>query len=144
MMPDADLHDRILIVVGASLRAEEADRPLAARLATEVEKRLGPDFGRRVTVVTDVLYLNDENLADCPAIALGGPGVNGLSALLLRQLPSALAIDHKLIIQLDPEREDRRCCLWGMDHELTVAALELFIEKGYLDFFLEGLRAGLA
>jgi hypothetical protein len=129
---------QILIVTGASLRAERMDRPLAYRLAREIRKRLGRKSEWQVTVITDVLYLHDESLADCPLISIGGPGVNCLSSKLFRELPSVLAVDHALIIQMDVEMKDHRCCLWGMDHEQTVEALDHFCRLGHLDTFLAG------
>jgi hypothetical protein len=65
--------------------------------------------------------------------------VNHLSGLLFRELPSVLAIDNVLLIQMDIELMDHRCCLWGMDHDQTVEALELFLTRGYLDQFLAGV-----
>ncbi len=139
-MPETDLEHVILVVVGASLRAERMDRPLGYRLAEEISRRLGDGSVHRPLVITDVLYLNDECLQRCPTISIGGPGVNGLSAVLFRELPSALAIDNVLIIQMDVELDDHRCCVWGMDHEQTVQALDLFLDRGHLERFLEGVN----
>lgn len=138
-MPEIDLNQLILVVVGASLRGEVADRPLAYRLATEIEKRLGEASPYKPVVVSDVLYINDKKLASLPVIAVGGPGVNHLSAVLFQELPSVMTIDNVLIIQMDIDLNDLRCCLWGMNHEQTVEALELFLRRGYLDRFLEGV-----
>ena len=131
----------ILVVAGVSLRAEEMDRPLAYRLADEIRERLGPDPAYSVLVVSDVLYLNDEALAACPIISIGGPGVNNLSAVLFRELSSVLVVDNVLIIQMDVKLADLRCCLWGVDHERTVEALEIFLKRGHLDHFLQGATA---
>jgi hypothetical protein len=138
-MPESDLNQFILIVVGASLRGESADRPLAYRLAGEIEKRLGAESPWKPLVISDVLYINDKKLARLPAISVGGPGVNHLSALLFQELSSVLTIDNVLIIQMDLELADLRCCLWGMDHDQTVEALDMFLKRGYLDRFLEGV-----
>lgn len=130
------LKDTVVIVVGLTVRAEEADRPLAYRLALETAKRLGEDTRWRVLVVTDVLYLNDPQLSKLPVICIGGPGVNNLSAKLFRQLPAVLTVDNVLVIQMDLESDDRRACLWGMNHDQTVEALDLFMKR-YLDPFLD-------
>jgi hypothetical protein len=142
-MPEPDLSRTILIVVGASLRGEEMDRPLGYRIAEEITKRLPADSGWRAVVISDILYLNDKDLADCPVVSLGGPGVNSLSAVLFRELPSVLAIDETLLIQMDADLEDRRCCLWGMDHDQTVEAVDLFI-KLHLDHYVRGVTGHTA
>ena len=143
MSPDA-LDRTILVVVGASLRAEEMDRPLGYRLADEIKRRLGDGSDWSPLVISDVLYVNDKSLACCPVISLGGPGVNHLSSLLFRELPSVLSIDNVLILQMDVDLVDHRCCLWGMDHDQTVEALDLFIKRGHLDYFLNGVTAAKA
>lgn len=43
-----------------------------------------------------------------------------------------------MIIQLDPEFVDLRVCVWGMNHELTIAALDHFVAK-YLDGYLRAV-----
>jgi hypothetical protein len=139
MMEQTDLEHVIFVVAGASLKGEAMDRPLAYRLAAEIDKKLGEDSPWKSLVISDVLYMNDERLAAQPTISVGGPGVNHLSALLFRELPSVLAIDNVLIIQMDIELNDLRCCLWGMNHEQTVEALDLLFKRGYLDRFLEGV-----
>ncbi|MGQ9648826.1 MAG: hypothetical protein ACUVXJ_01800 [Phycisphaerae bacterium] len=138
-MPQAELNHLILIVTGASLRGEAADRPLAYQLAQEIAKRLGPDSPWKPLVISDVLYINEQRLGKQPVISIGGPGVNHLSALLFQQLPSVVTIDNILLIQMDIELTDLRCCLWGMNHEQTIEAMNLFLKRGYLDRFLEGL-----
>lgn len=138
-MPELNLDRTILVVTGAVLRAEEMDRALAYRIADEITRRVGPHSDWRPLVISDVLYLNDQQLAGCPTISIGGPGVNNLSAVLLRELPPTLAIDNTLIVQMDPDLNDKRCCLWGMDHDQTVEAVELFLKIGHLDHFLAGV-----
>jgi hypothetical protein len=62
--------------------------------------------------------------------------VNALTAYLASRLPSVLAIDNTMIIQLD----DRDCLVatcWGIDASTTAAAIEAFEEK-YLEHFLSG------
>lgn len=138
-MESYDVDNLILIVTGTTLRAEDKDRPLAYRLAEEIRKRLPRESDVRCLVITDLYYLNNEDLHSCPMICLGGPGVNHLSQSLFHELPTALAIDQVLLIQMDVELKDPRVCLWGMDHDTTVEALQTFVEKGYLDRFLAGV-----
>jgi len=140
-MEEYDLDNLILIVTGSTLRAEEKDRPLAYTLATEIRKRLPPDSPWRCLVISDLHYINNEDLHECPLVCLGGPGVNHLAAVLLRELPPALAVDRVLLIQMDVEMKDLRTCLWGMNHDTTVEAIQTFIQKGYLDRFLAAVVA---
>ncbi|MGB9624877.1 MAG: hypothetical protein ACPMAQ_08440 [Phycisphaerae bacterium] len=140
-MEEYDLDSLILIVTGSTLRAEDKDRPLANALAVEIRKRLPPDSSWRCLVISDLHYINNEDLHECPLICLGGPGVNHLSAILLRELPPALAVDRVLLIQMDVQLKDLRTCLWGMNHDTTVEAIQTFIQKGYLDRFLAAVVA---
>ena len=130
----------LLIVVGAHLRAEVADRPLAYRLCDRIETWLeehAPDMNVRLApvVCSDIWYVNQQPLQKRPTVSLGGPGVNALSAYYANKLSSALVHDNQMVIQLDPEYVDLRVCVWGMDHEQTVHALDVFDAK-YLDGYL--------
>jgi hypothetical protein len=89
--------------------------------------------------VSDVFYLNNDEIQTRPTIAIGGPGMNALSATLVDELPTALAIENTLVIQMDLELHDVRCAVWGMNHLDTVRAVETFIAKGYLETFLKGV-----
>ena len=73
----------LLIVVGAHLRAEMSDRPLAQRLRErmlrwqcehEVVQALTP------LVCTDLWHLNHQELLRRPAVCLGSPDVNASTA----------------------------------------------------------------
>lgn len=133
----------ILIVVGAHLRAEVADRPLAYRLRERVEAWL-EKFGQHLNlplvpiVCSDIWYLNQDELQRRPTISLGGPGVNALSAYYGDKLASAMIREKQMIIQLDPEFVDLRVCIWGMNHEYTVEAMDHFIRQ-YLDGYLRAV-----
>jgi hypothetical protein len=86
-------------------------------------------------VCTDVWYLNDQDLRECPVVSVGGPGVNALSAALGGRIPSALVIDDVLVVQADTEFEELRACCWGMGTRQTAGAAEIFADK-YLDGFM--------
>ena len=90
-------------------------------------------------VITDVYYLNEADVQRRPAISVGGPGVNALSALLTDKLPTPVAIENTLVVQMDLDFKDQRCAVWGMTHLDTVRAVDLFLAKGYLDHFLNGV-----
>jgi hypothetical protein len=152
-MADIDPDRLIFIVVGVQLKAELGDRPLGYRVEVEVRKRLAellppPEPGKlprlAPAVISDVFYLNHAEVQSRPAIAIGGPGMNMLSANLVEQLPTAMAIENVLVIQMDLELADLRCAVWGMDHLATVRAVETFIVKGYLDAFVNGVVAAEA
>ncbi|MBN1492456.1 MAG: hypothetical protein JXA69_21265 [Phycisphaerae bacterium] len=140
-MTDYDLDKMILVVVGTTIRAEDMDRPLANQLAATLRERLPADSAWQCMVVSDIYYINNEEFQPCPTISIGGPGVNHLSRILFHELPPALAVDGVLLIQMDMGMKDHRACIWGMDHDTTVEALETFLEKGYLDHYLSGILA---
>ena len=126
----------------------------AYRVEAEVRRSLEELLGKPATgelprltpiVLSDVYYLNNDELRSRPVIAIGGPGVNLLSANLVEELPTAIAIENVLVVQMDLELKDLRCSVWGMDHLSTVRAVETFIVKGYLDTFIKGVveQAGM-
>jgi hypothetical protein len=146
---ELSVDDLILIVVGAHLRAEVGDRPVAYRLRQRMLTWLADRYGLHGAaaapftplVCCDVWYLNDASLKDRPAISIGGPGVNALTAHLADKIPSAFVIDNTLIVQLDPAFDDLRACCWGMDTASTTAAVEAFEER-YLDAFMHAATRG--
>lgn len=151
-MPDIDPERLIWIVTGVQLKAELGDRPLAYRVEREVRERLTrlldpPKSGEpprlSPVVVSDVYYLNNDEAQKGPTISIGGPGMNALSASLVEQLPTPLAIENTLVVQMDLEMNDLRCAVWGMNHLDTVRAVDTFIAKGYLDTFVQGVVEAL-
>ncbi len=141
--PQADPANLLLIVVGAHLRAEMADRPLAYRLCERVRawmEKFGPAINPPVLplVCSDIWYINDEDLQSRPTISLGGPGVNALSAHYHDKLDTAMAKDNEYLIQLDPEFIDLRASIWGRNHDTTVLALEYFVAQ-YMDGYLRAV-----
>lgn len=143
MIPDDDLTENgLLIVTGSALRAEEADRPLAYKLKTSIEKQFNKQQrAHTVIVLSDLWYLNSEALHRLPVVSVGGPGVNALSAHLYHRLPNALVIDNTLVIQMDLELQELRAAIWGIDNQATIDALDIFINKGYLQRFLGAMAA---
>lgn len=147
-MSDIDPDRLIWIVTGVQLNAELGDRPLAYRIERELRERLAsllgpsePNQPPRLSpvVVSDVYYLNSADAQKGPTISIGGPGSNALSASLFEQLPTAVTIEHTLVVQMDLDMDDLRCAVWGMNHLDTVRAVDTFIAKGYLDTFAEGV-----
>ena len=151
MAEEIDIDRLVCIVVGVQLRAELGDRPLAYRIERELRSRLDAALGKppggepprlSPVVITDVYYLNNEPMHARPAISVGGPAMNALSAMLVDQLPTAVAVENTLVVQMDLEMADVRCAVWGMDHLDTVRAVDLFIAK-YLDTFVAGVVRGI-
>lgn len=141
--PGPEVSDLMLIVVGAHLRAEIADRPLAYRLKQRIDQwidqhRQGMNISLMPVVCSDIWYVNNESLQSRPTISLGGPGVNGLSAYYRQKLHDAVTRENQVLIQLDPEFTDLRVCVWGMNHALTVEALDLFMAR-FLDNYLRAV-----
>jgi len=137
---EIDTDRLVLVVAGAHLRAEAADRPMAYSIRERILEWLGERFGDRspldVLVCSDIWVLNNEDLRTCPTISVGGPGVNAFAAYLADKLPSAFVIEDQLMVQADLDFDDVIASCWGMDHGSTVAAVDAFLEK-YLDPFME-------
>jgi hypothetical protein len=138
-----DTDTLLLIVVGAHPKAEQADRPIAYMLRQQITKWLARKFDGTgeappltPLVVTDVWYLNDNSLRRCPAISIGAPGVNALSAYLGDKVPSAFCVDDQFMVQMDLELNDLVCCCWGVSTEATALAVEAFLDR-YVDEFME-------
>lgn len=130
----------LLIVTGSTLRAEEADRPLAYYLRQQIERRLAeietgpPSFS--VRVVADFRWLHEDAFHALPTISLGGPGVNALAQRWLDELPLCLAVDDHYFIQMQPDIEELKASIWGMDNPDTQIAVSAFLQR-YLTPFLE-------
>lgn len=144
-MPEIDTDKLLLIVTGAHLKAELVDRPHAYALQDRINDQLhritgGTDAPAQPLVCSDVWYLNNEALHDRPAISIGGPGVNAFSAYLHQKLPTALAIEDQLVVQMDIELADLRVSLWGIDHRHTASAVELFERKYLAEYLREVLE----
>jgi len=140
---DVDVDRALLIVTGSRLRAETADRPLAYDLAKRVtewvrehQSELQQPFAP--IVCSDIWYLNNNELQSRPTLSVGGPGVNALSAYFAQKLDQAFVRDNQVIIQLDPEFVDLRVCVWGVSHDQTAHAMNVFCEK-YLEDFLRAV-----
>lgn len=141
-----DPHLMLLIVVGAHLRAEINDRPLAYRLRETIlrwqDQHHDADDGPplRPVVCGDVWYLNAPDLQDRPAVSIGDPQVNAASAMLSTHIPTAFVIENTLRVHVDQEFLDLRSCMWGANHSATASAIDLFVER-YLDGFLRAAQA---
>ena len=125
-----------MLVTGASLTAEERDRPLAYRLKSEIDGRGAGHAYRRAVVVADLWYLQNRIFHLNPTISIGGPGANGVSNELADTLPTVYSRDEQIFVQADFEGELRRASLWGVNASATAAAVDAFMTEGYLDDLL--------
>ncbi len=128
----------LLIVVGAHLRAEQADRPLGYRLRDAIvrwQRHHAEGEPLRPVVCTDLWYLNARDLMMRPTISVGRPELNAVSAYFANRLPTALVIDRSLQVQLDPEFVSLQACVWGVDDPSTASGVDVFQER-YLEPFL--------
>ena len=130
-----DLKATVLVVVGHGILPEEEDRPIAYDLKRAINARSGGRKGRAGVVVTDVWVMNNELAEFFPAIAIGGPGVNELTAQIYDDLPLAFARDQEVFIQM--ATEGKRAALWGMDQKGTREAVDVFMHDGLLERFLD-------
>ena len=87
-------------------------------------------------VISDVWYLNDDQLRLQPTVSIGDPSVNAASAMLAGKLPCGFAIENACQLLIDPELLDARACLWGVDDDSTRIAIERF-ESKWLEEFLD-------
>lgn len=143
VIPDQELTEKgLLIVTGSNLQAERYDRPLAYRLKGIIERQAEED-GREFNVVVlgDLWFLNSEPLQQLPTISVGSPSINAVAAYLMKRLPNALVVENTLMIQMDLHLEDLRVSLWGTNQNLTNNALDIFINRGYLEQFLDAALA---
>ena len=129
---EPDLDSLILVVSGAHLRAELNDRHRALELAATIRER-APHA--QVAAITDIWYLNNDDLRTRPAVSVGNPDVNAFTAFLADKLPAALTIDDTLTVQIDLEFVDPIAACWGVTHAQTAVAVDTFVDR-YLDAFI--------
>jgi len=141
-----DTEETVVLVTGASLTAEERDRPLAYLLKAEIDRRGAGHAYRRAVVVADIWYLENRIFHLNPTVAIGGPGVNGVAQELSATLPTVYNGDDQVFIQADFEGDMKRAALWGANAAATAAAVEAFVTRGILDDLLGRIwrfRAGV-
>jgi hypothetical protein len=131
-----DTDETVVLVAGASLTAEERDRPLAYRLKAEIDQRGIGHAYRRAVVVADLWYLQNRIFHLNPTIAIGGPGANAVSHEFSEELPTVYSRDERVFVQADFEGELKRGSLWGVDASATAAAVDAFMTQGFLDDLL--------
>jgi hypothetical protein len=131
-----DTEETVVLVTGSSLTAEERDRPLAYLLKGEIDRRGVGHAYRRAVVVGDSWYLENRIFHLNPTIAIGGPGVNGVSREFGTFLPTIYNREEEVFVQADFEAELKRATLWGINAACTAAAVEVFSTRGHLEELL--------
>lgn len=142
-----DLDDPgVVIVVGADLRAETFERPIANALLNSVNAAMSVESescGRvlpAAVICTDVLYLNSEHLRLCPTLSVGGPELNALSAYLIGRVPPVFAVEGRYAVHADLAGHQLAGCIWGVDSLNTAHAMEVFCEKHLQSFVKASVR----
>ena len=124
------------------------DRPLGYYLKQRIEGVLsasGDQSGAKhghdlsdyqVRVIADFRWIHEKFLQGLPTITLGGPGVNALTHQWLEEVPISLAYNERYFIQMDPDNNEPRASVWGMDNPTTQIAVSIFLDR-FLSPFLE-------
>ncbi len=132
-----DRDETIVVVTAADLDVDAPDRASAARLMAEIAVRGAGHPYRRGIVVTDDAWFGTNQFHASPTVTIGGPGVNGVAGRFSTELPTVWTENERVIIQADFSDGGRRAALWGMDRAATSAAVDAFIERGWLDELLD-------
>ncbi|HEU5039203.1 MAG TPA: hypothetical protein VFT84_00180 [Gemmatimonadales bacterium] len=131
-----DVEETVVLVTPADEDGEGRDRPAAYALKAEIDSRGAGHAYRRAVVVPDQWYLDHPTLQHHPTIAIGGPGVNGVSEEFTSVLPMVYSRNEQVFVQADLEGELKRAALWGVNAAATAAAVEAFVSEGMLDDLL--------
>ena len=130
----------LLIVTGSSCGPRRSIAPWpttsASRSRTASPARAAEGGPYQVRVVSDLRWLHDETFQDRPTISVGGPGVNLLAHRWLEELPLSLAVEDQYFLQMDPDLDELKASIWGMDNPSTQIAVSAFVNR-FLPRFLE-------
>lgn len=132
-----DREETIVVVTAADLEPDHSDRIAAEMLQSEIARRGAGHPYRRAVLVTDIAWFDTAAFHASPTVAIGGPGVNGVSGRFSADLPTVWSDEDRVIIQADLGDGVRRAALWGMDRAATAAAVDAFIARGWLDELLD-------
>jgi hypothetical protein len=131
-----DVEETIVLVTANGGDGDARDRDAALELKAEIDARGAGHAYRRAVVVPDQWYLENETLQQNPTIAIGGPGVNGVSEEFSSVLPMVYTEGERVFIQADLEGELKRAALWGVNAAATAEAVRVFVRQGVLDDLL--------
>lgn len=132
-----DHAETVIVVTATNLEPGHPDSESAKRLGVEIARRGSGLPYRRAVVVTDADWFETESLDRAPMIGIGGPGANGVTGRFASDLPSVWTDGDRVIIQARLDGRPPQVLLWGMDRFATTEAVEAFLDRGWLDEFLE-------
>ncbi|MEE2819849.1 MAG: hypothetical protein VX615_04475 [Planctomycetota bacterium] len=121
----------IPIIVGAHLRAEVGDRPLAEQVKGAIEAWKATNdvsVSPYPLVCTDMWYLNSVELRIQPSLSIGSPEVNAATAAFASDIPTLVEVPDAYRIQADPTFIDLKCSLWGIDTQQTQLGIDAFVK----------------
>ena len=122
----------IPIVVGAHLRAEVEDRPLAEQIKCAIEswkQQNGISESPYPLVCTDMWYLNSVELRVQPTLSIGSPEVNAATAAFAADIPTLVEVPDAYRIQADPAFINLKCALWGIDTQQSQLSVDAFVKE---------------
>lgn len=132
-----DHAETVIVVTADNLEPGHPDLASADRLRTEILNRGAGLPYRRAVVVSDVDWFESNLLDGAPIIGIGGPGANAVTGRLAGEVPSVWTNGDRVIIQARLDARPPQVLLWGMDRFATSEAVEAFLDRGWLDEFLE-------
>jgi hypothetical protein len=138
--------ETVVLVVSADAGPSSDDHIAAITLKEAVDGRGAGHPYRRAVIVTDLAWFDTALFHDSPTITVGGPGVNGVAGRFGTELPTVWSDRDRAVIQAEFGDGPKRAALWGVDAAGTIAAVDAFISRGWLDEFLDHLwrfRAGI-
>jgi hypothetical protein len=94
-----DLRSTVLIVVRHGILPRRRTARSRRGSSEPSNERAAVAEDRSAVVVTDVWLLNERLRERFPAIAIGGPGINALTAQVYEELSVALAREQRASIQ---------------------------------------------
>jgi hypothetical protein len=68
------------------------------------------------------------------------PRVNALAHRWLEDVPVSLAVDERYYLQMDPDFDEPRASIWGMDNTTTQIAVSVFVDR-FMPRFLDHCAA---
>lgn len=132
-----DHSETVVVVTADNLEPGHPDLDSARRLRQEITQRGTGWPYRRAVVVSDVAWFDTELFDGAPTIAIGGPGANAVTGRLVTEVPSVWTDGDRVVIQARLDGSPPQVLLWGMDRFATSEAVEAFLDRGWLDEFLE-------
>jgi len=119
--------ETILLVVGCHPIPELLDRPLAEVLRDGIDALGAPNPFRRGIVLGDMYYMSDASLWQYPALSVGGPMVNALTA----QISQSAGMHHVFgsLYWVRSHGSPVKAAVWGQTSRDCYESVRDFIES---------------